>query len=280
MTPRLRFTRRRLAGSSAAGAGFALAAACSTRRPSSPSAPGAATTAQPRRGGTISYAGGGAGSFDSQGRGFDSYIQSQLGAKGYTLFYERLVCYDLQTHIVQPELAQKWEQPSPTDYVFHLQSAVKWQDKPPVNGRPLTSEDIRWSLERARTDDPKFTTRSLLTFVDKIEAPDGATIRLTGNSPNAGALTTVSTDNLAILAREAVEQSPKLNTAESAVGTGAFVLKSLEQNVGAEYVRNPSLLETGPSVPRRPQDQTLPRQPDLVCGVSRRTGGHHAPGGR
>lgn len=248
---RRRLTRRgliQLAALGGAGAASSLAFGCGGRPSSNPAAGGArrtAPSAAPRRGGTLNYAGGGAGSFDTQGRAFDSYIQSQLGAKGYTLFYERLVSYDLQTHAVQPELARKWEQPSPTDYIFHLQDGVKWQDKPPVNGRPLKAEDIRWSLERARTDDPKFTTRSLLTFVDTIEAPDASTIRLTGRAPNAGALTTLSTDNLAILAREVVEQYPKLSTAEAAIGTGAFILKSTEQNVGAEYVRNPNYWKPG-----------------------------------
>src|SRR5579884_3799812 len=74
---------------------------------------------QPRSGGTVNYAGGAAGSWDTQGRSFDPMIQTQSGARSYTLFYERLLSYDNVTYEVQPELAQKWDQASPTEYVFH-----------------------------------------------------------------------------------------------------------------------------------------------------------------
>ena len=231
------------------GAGFAAATAlaCSTSHKqgatSGQQAGGAAK--QPKRGGTLTFAGGMAGSYDVQGRSFDPMIQTQFSAKGYTLFYERLVAYDLRTYAVQPELAQKWEQPSQTEYLFHLQPNVKWQNKPPVSGRPLTSDDIVWSLERARTDDPKFYSRSLLTTVDKIEAPDKATVRITTKGPDAGALRKLSVENLAILAREVFDKYPKPTTADGAVGTGAFMMKSVEQNVGAEYVPNPDYWKPG-----------------------------------
>lgn len=156
-----------------------------------------------------------------------------------------MLAYNFRTFAIEAELAQKWEQPSPTEYVFHLQPGVKWQNKAPANGRLLTSEDAVWSLERARTDDPRFFSRSLLTFVDRIEAPDAATVRLTTKGPDASTLTTLTVDNLAVLAREVIEKYPKPTTAESAVGTGAFMMQSVEQNVGADYVRNPNYWRPG-----------------------------------
>ena len=117
--------RRLLAGVGAGGLGLtALAGACNTSRTPASSAGGKSTAAipaakQPKRGGTLNYAGGLAGSFDTQGRSFDPHIQTQGGSKGYTLFYERLLGYNLITYEVEPDLAQKWEQPSPTEYVFH-----------------------------------------------------------------------------------------------------------------------------------------------------------------
>jgi peptide/nickel transport system substrate-binding protein len=126
-----------------------------------------------------------------------------------------------------------------------VQPGVKWHNKPPVNGRPLTIEDITWSLERARTNDPKFFTKSFLSLVDKIETPDKATIRLTTKEPDASTLTKLAIDNMAILAREVLEQYPKPATADAAVGTGAFIMKSAEEKVGADYVRNPDYWKPG-----------------------------------
>ncbi|MFI5387814.1 MAG: ABC transporter substrate-binding protein [Fimbriimonadales bacterium] len=199
----------------------------------------------PQRGGTLVYAGGPAGSSDSQGRTFDPDIQTQFAAKNYTLFYERLLAYDLRSYKVVPELAQKWEQPSPAEYLFHLQPGVKWQNKALVNGRPLSVDDVVYSLERARTDDPKFFSRSLLSFLDKIEKPDAATIRITTKGPYASTLTTLSVDNLAVLAREVLEKYPKPTTADAAVGTGPFIMTNVEEQVGATYQRNPDYWKPG-----------------------------------
>jgi peptide/nickel transport system substrate-binding protein len=239
--------RRLLIAGSAAGAAIALSAACSARRSGSAAGgqSGAAANQQARRGGTLIYAGGPAGSSDSQGRTFDPDIQTQFAAKNYTLFYERLLAYDLRTYKIQPELAQKWEQPSDSEYVFHLQPGVKWQNKPPVNGRPLVADDAVYSLERARTDDPKFFSRSLLTFMDKVQAPDQSTVQVTTHGPYASTLTTMSVDNLAVLSREVFEKYPKPLTADSAVGTGPFMMTSVEEKVQASYQRNPTYWKPG-----------------------------------
>ena len=137
---RLLNRRRLLSSAAAGGAGIALSAACGGRG-SSGSAAKKPAVQQPKRGGVISYAGGAAGSYDTQGRTFDPMIQTQFGSKSYTLFYQRLLAYNLVNYKLEPELAQKWEQPNPSEYLFTLQPGVKWQNKPPVNGRALTADD-------------------------------------------------------------------------------------------------------------------------------------------
>jgi len=240
---RARFTRRRLVGGASA-AGFLLAgsAACGGRggtgSSSSSGSKAGQTAKQPKRGGVVSYAGN-VGSQDTNGRPLDPNTQTQGGAKSYMLFYERVVAYDLTTYEVIPELGAKWEQPSPTEYLFTLQPNVKFQNKPPVNGRLMTADDVVWSLERGRTNDPKFLSRSLLGQIDKIETPSAGTVRITTKSPDSSTLKRLATDQLAIMPREAVEKNPVPTTADAVVGTGPFMMKSKEDNVGADYVRNP-----------------------------------------
>jgi peptide/nickel transport system substrate-binding protein len=239
--------RRALIAGSAGVSALAMASlSCGNRQPTASSgASGASGSQQPKRGGTLIYAGGAAGASDSQGRTFDPDIQTQFAAKNYTLFYERLLAYDMRSYKVMPELAQKWEQPSDSEYVFHLQPGVKWQNKPPVSGRPLVANDVVYSLERARTDDPRFFSRSLLTFVDKIDAPDTATVHITTKGPYASTLTTMSVDNLAILSKEVFDKYPKPLTADSAVGTGPFIATNVEEQVGVDYQRNPDYWKPG-----------------------------------
>jgi peptide/nickel transport system substrate-binding protein len=247
LSARQRLSRRQLVRYGAlGGAAVAVGSAIGCRGSSRQAVPSDATAQQPKRGGVLNHVGGDAGyADDTHGRGFDPHVVTQDVCKGYSLFYERLLAYSLTSYEIQPELAQKWEQPSPTEYLFHLQPGVKWQNKPPVNGRTLTADDVLWSMERARTNDPKFLSRSFLSGIDQIQAPDQATVRITTKTPDVSTLEKLSADNMVMLAREVFDKYPKPATAEAVVGTGPFVLKSVEENVGGDYVRNPDYWKPG-----------------------------------
>src|SRR5262249_43416353 len=51
-------------------------------------------------------------------------------------------------HRILPDVAEKWEWTSPTTVVFKLRRGVRFHAKPPVNGREVTAEDVKYSLER------------------------------------------------------------------------------------------------------------------------------------
>jgi len=51
---------------------------------------------------------------------------------------------------VTTDLAERYENPNPTTWSFYLRKGVKFHNKPPVNGRELTSEDIKYSFELMR----------------------------------------------------------------------------------------------------------------------------------
>src|SRR6185436_3025249 len=47
-----------------------------------------------------------------------------------------------------PELADSWEiSPDAKTFTFHLKKGVKFANIAPVNGRELTSADVKWSYE-------------------------------------------------------------------------------------------------------------------------------------
>jgi len=176
--------------------------------------------------------------------GFDPHLQagSQTGEMGF--FYQGLVRLNPATIAIEPELAQKWEQPSQTEYLFHLQPGVKWHDKPPVSGRPLVAADVVSSLERLRSSDPRFINRSLLDSVDQIQAVDQATVRMTAKVADASIVNNLAAFSANILAPEVVQKAGKFPNAEDAVGTGAFVLQSRD-DTGAILVRNPDYWKPG-----------------------------------
>jgi peptide/nickel transport system substrate-binding protein len=227
-------------GAAVAGAGMAVAATAGCRVSSQPAKPSGAASGKPQNGGTLRRRSVTQG---FQG-GFDPHIQagSQTGEMGF--FYQGLVKLNPQTTAIEPQLAQKWEQPSQTEYLLHMQPGVKWHNKPPANGRPLTADDARFSLERIRTNDPRYINRSLLDSVDKIESVDASTLRLTTKIPDATTLGNLAALSAMVLAPDVVDKAGKFTTSDAVVGTGAFVLQAAD-DTGATLVRNPDYWRPG-----------------------------------
>jgi peptide/nickel transport system substrate-binding protein len=55
------------------------------------------------------------------------------------------------TQPIEPDLAESWTRPDDTTWVFSLRKGVRWHNKPPVYGRELTAEDVKYTYERAMT---------------------------------------------------------------------------------------------------------------------------------
>src|SRR3989454_9554828 len=63
------------------------------------------------------------------------------------LIYENLIWVD-ESLEAKPELAERWEQRSPTEYVFRLRRGVRFH-----GGKELDAEDVEYTYDRGR--DPK-----------------------------------------------------------------------------------------------------------------------------
>src|SRR6476660_8907488 len=109
----------------------------------------------------------------------------------------------------------------------------------------MTADDVVYSLNRVRTDDPRFQNRLLLSSVDKIEAPDKATVRVTTKVPDTTTLVNLAGFSVAVLAPEVVDKAGKFGTPETAVGTGAFMLQEMTVGQSATVVRNPDYWKPG-----------------------------------
>jgi ABC-type transport system substrate-binding protein len=237
---------RRSALRSAALAGVGLAGlaaiSCGGTQQSGSTTATTSGTAEPaaKRGGTINYAILG----DQLWAGFDPHILNQSYTGAMSFFYQALLRRNPKTMDPEPQLAARWEQPSQTEYLFKLASGVKWHDKAPANARELTAQDIVYSLERVRTDNPQFLSRSLLANVDRIEAVDRGTVRVTTKAPDVTVLANLADDGAAVLAPEVVERAGKFATADTVVGTGAFIVRSADDTT-VVLSRNPAYWKPG-----------------------------------
>jgi peptide/nickel transport system substrate-binding protein len=149
------------------------------------------------------------------------------------------------TFALEPDLAERWEQPDDTTYLFHLRKGVRWHPKPPLNGRELTADDVKFTFSRFLTvkGNPE---RYLLDSVERVEAVDRYTVKFVLSEPYvwlphklANALCTF------IVAPEVVEKYGDLKKAETAIGTGPFILERHEPNVKSVFKRNPSYFRPG-----------------------------------
>src|SRR6188474_120483 len=52
------------------------------------------------------------------------------------------------TFPIEGDLAESWSQPNENTYIFKLRKGVRFHNKPPVNGREMTAEDVRYTIER------------------------------------------------------------------------------------------------------------------------------------
>ncbi|PWU17831.1 MAG: hypothetical protein C5B48_15490 [Candidatus Rokuibacteriota bacterium] len=148
------------------------------------------------------------------------------------------------TFPIEGDLAESWAQPSDTTYVFKLRRGVRWHPKPPVGGRELTAEDVKYSFERflGPTNNPN---RAVLEEIDKVEALDRYTVRFTLKAPYAWFLDAVASTVAWIVAREAVEQHGDLKRPEACIGTGPWMLERYEPNVRLVWTRHPDYFVSG-----------------------------------
>src|SRR5207247_3041215 len=136
-------------------------------------------------------------------------------------------------------LAERWEVPDDTTYIFHLRQGVKWHKKPPVNGRELVAEDVKFSFDRFLAE-PGNAERQLLESVDRVEVVDRYTVKFLLNEPFVWLLDILASALcMWIIAPEVVEQYGAVTKVETAIGSGPVLLERYLPNVKIVFGRNP-----------------------------------------
>src|SRR5512147_1774557 len=208
-------------------------------------AAGPAPAQQPKRGGVLRVA-------EREAPGLDPHLSISFLAHSYvSLSYSLLVRFpngpeqkSPTDFSIVPDLAEKWTVSKDGKvYTFNLRKGVRFHNKPPVNGRELTAEDVKYSLERFMA---KSAFRERFEPVQAIEVADRYTVRITLKEPYAPFLNHLANPSFcAILPREAEEKFKDFNHPDAVIGTGPFVLKSYEKGVRMVFERNPSYFMKG-----------------------------------
>ena len=139
----------------------------------------------------------------------------------------------------KPDLATRWEFKTPTRLEFTLRQGVKFH-----NGREVTSEDVKFSLERIL--DPKVPAAyaSTIATIESIETPSKYLVVLNLKRPDAAIVTNLSLASMAIVAKEAVKPMP-VGLKEGMMGSGPFMFKEHIKGQRLVLVKNPNYYEKG-----------------------------------
>jgi peptide/nickel transport system substrate-binding protein len=243
-------------------AGVSAAAALSACKPRSSGQSGPATTSggTPRSGGQMSVRVA-TDPFDWDVSYTGKSVPNQ---EGVPFAYSALLTFASGPNIpfsqltVQPALADRWETQDPQTYSFHLRPDLRFADIAPVSGRPLTSADVKWSIEYASRKGqvaganlPQGQFDWFFEGLNSVETPDPQTVVLHFQKPFAPFLSYAGADYNEIVPHEIYDSYGSFK--DHIAGTGPFQLDTNASQKGSRWVwsKNAAYWDSGkPNIDR------------------------------
>jgi len=204
-------------------------------------APGGATAQKPRKGGVLKEdINADPASWSLFGTGGTTYTMTSFA-------YERLTAHtpgsDPWSTDLHAELAVAMpEQPDGQTYVYTLHEGVKFQNVAPVNGRPLTVEDVKFSIDTITKHN---LWKADYASVSSVTTPDAKTVVVKTSRPDAALLNNSSSFfGYRVFPKELLGTDlEKTNV----IGTGPFIRAQYDQASKIVFKRNPDYW--APNVP-------------------------------
>ena len=149
-------------------------------------------------------------------------------------------------------LAESWEQPDATTYVFHIRQGVNWHDKPPMNGRALTAQDVAFNFHRMLGNkltgtpfseaEPSPAAGPLGTLPwESVTATDDRTVVMKLTEPRLRAEQHMLDQRyIFIQPPEVIEQFGDMEDWRNIVGTGPFMMTDYVPDSSITYTKNPN----------------------------------------
>ncbi|MBI4336634.1 MAG: ABC transporter substrate-binding protein [Chloroflexi bacterium] len=206
-----------------------------TRRPPLP-------TTAPKYGGT----GGGGGYPSIQAYGtvdsLDPYVSeiiTRAAISDQLLSLQLGPQYSPTSAAVNPLAAQSWEYKDDTTLVLHLAKTARFQNKPPVNGRPVTAQDWVWNFEKLRASPAVASVAARFEPVESFTALDDYTLQIKTKRPVAQMLLTLANYGWGVMPKEIYEGGKAPVTEAELVGSGPFVIEKYTSGSEVRFKKNP-----------------------------------------
>lgn len=184
--------------------------------------------------------------------------------------FDGLVTRTTKMEIV-PELAESWENPSPTEWIFELRKGVTFH-----NGDPFTADDVVFSFERilkpGAIDGTSSPRTGMVGPMERVEKLDDYTVKFVFKEPWPIFLRILPHHQM--VPKKYIEEHGAAHFAQNPVGTGPFrfVRGSLDEEVVMEryedyYGGSPDIPPVGPALAKTAIFKVLPETATRVSAL-------------
>lgn len=178
------------------------------------------------------------------------------------LVYETLVIFDAEGKPMGI-LAESWEQPDDTTYVFTLREGVTFH-----NGDPLTAEDVKFTFERLMDPEGGSVWVSQFEPVESVEATDERTVTFTLKESYGPFMAALSAAYASIL-----PNLPDTDFQTEMIGTGAYKIQEHVKDTQTSLVAHDGYWREGQPVTPNLRYNIMPEESARLAAV--RTGEIH-----
>jgi ABC-type transport system substrate-binding protein len=210
------------------------------------------TTKQAVKGGTLGYF------TNADPESFDPFLSGAASVRDFNQpIYQRLLRWTVGTSeklpdaVFEGDAAQSFElAPDGLTVTLRLRAGNKWDQRPPTNGRMITTDDVKFSWDTfAAGANPgagsMVRARNPTAPIDRLEFTDRDTVVVKLATVNSAILTMLAyTWYLSIVPTEAAGGPNGFDRKTDARGSGPFFMSRGQPSIGWEYSRNPNYWRT------------------------------------
>jgi peptide/nickel transport system substrate-binding protein len=178
----------------------------------------------------------------------DPYLNVSFRTQEFAaFFYSRLLMSKkapglaAQAYIMEGDLAASWKvSDDGKTYTFNLRPDAKWQNIAPMNGRPVTAQDVTWSFDRFMKLSPQ---KSTFEQVADVTAPDAQTVQFTLKDVYVPFEAAIGAPIFWIMPREVIEADG--DASKRVIGSGPFIFDKYDAGISFTGKKNPNYYRKG-----------------------------------
>lgn len=136
----------------------------------------------------------------------------------------------------QPALAESWENPDDTTYVFHLRDDVTFHD-----GEPFTADDVKYTYDSILDESYNAPYRSLYTPIESVNVIDEHTVEIITSEPYAPLFSYL---NIGIVPEHLGDEE---GFANNPVGTGSYEMVDWRRGSEIHFEANADYFRGAPA---------------------------------